>query len=83
MRTIKMMIEAKAPREEIIKAVDDILFDVISSIPIPTYKIKGMLCLGPFVYKGLEAISKEQRKLSKKLDLELRKMLRTKYPMYL
>lgn len=83
MKTIEIMIKMKAPPKEIIKAVDIILHKSKRSAPVPTYKITEPACLeGPFVHQGLEAISKEQRYLSKKLDLELRKMLRMKYSMY-
>lgn len=82
MSTIAIMVKMRAPPEEIVKAVDSILRESMRSVPIPTYEI-GRACLeGPFVYQGLKAISKGQKELSKRLDSELRKMLRMKYSMY-
>jgi hypothetical protein len=82
-RTIELMTRMEASSEEIVKAVNDVLLDVISSAPIPTYKIiKPGILEGPFYLKDLENLSKEQRELSGKLDLQLRRMFRIKYPMY-
>ena len=82
-RTVELMTKRKASPEEVAKAVNHVLRDAISSPPIPTYKImKPGILEGPFHIEGLESLSKEQRELSGKLDLQLRRMLHMKYPMY-
>jgi hypothetical protein len=82
-RTVELMTKMKASPEEIVKAVNHVLRDIVSSAPIPTYKIiKPGILEGPLYLKDLENLSKEQRELSRKLDLQLRRMFRMKYPMY-
>jgi hypothetical protein len=82
-RAIELMTTMKSSSEQIVKAVNNVLLDIVSSAPIPTYKIiKPAFLEGPFYLKDLENLSKGQRELSRKLDVQLRRMFRIKYPMY-
>lgn len=65
--------------------ISSVLMQSISQIsPVPTRELKNSItAVGPFIQRPvIEPVSKNQKELSRKLDIELEKIMKEKYPMY-
>jgi len=61
-----------------------IVNDIMKTPPAPIKKInEGLAAVGPYIQKpSIEPLSRNQKELSRKLDLELEKLMREKYYLY-
>ena len=90
MANIKRMMERKPQTEEtaneIMKNIAETLNmeRIMESPPLPTGRIRTPIAaIGPYIHRPtIEPISSRQKELSMKLDEELKKLMRTRYPWY-
>jgi hypothetical protein len=69
------------------RSMKDLTAVMVKSIlkipPVSTKEIKGITAVGPYIQQpSLDPISPKQKELSTKLDRELEKLMREKYPLY-
>jgi len=90
MANIKRMLERKPQTEEIVNEIMKNIVEtvdikrIMESPPLPTNRIRTPIAaIGPYIHQSMiEPISPRQKELSMKLDEELKKLMRTRYPWY-
>jgi len=90
MAKIKHLMESKLQPEQIMsKIIENIVGTldierIMESPPLPTDRVRTPItAIGPYIQRPtIEPISSRQKELSRKLDDELKRLMRIRYPWY-